>query len=235
MFAGHPIHEAKPAAMSFSEHVRQKTDAVWQAIFNHPFVDGMTDDSLPEEKFRYWLRQDYLYLKDYARMFALGASKAHDLETMGWFAKLFDGIVNFEMEGHRRYAASFGVGLDELEGGEMAPTCRAYTRELLYTAAHGSLGELTSSLLPCLAGYAETGDHMAARRMPENEFYRQWVEMYISDEFKELGNYCADLLDRLAENAKPEDLAVWEDRYLHSARFELLFWEMCWTQEEWPV
>src|SRR5690625_7007618 len=92
--------------MSFRNHVRQKTDAVWHAIFNHPFVDGMVDDSLPEEKFRYWLRQDYLYLKDYARMFALGASKARDLETMGWFAKLFDGIVNFEMEGHRRYAAS---------------------------------------------------------------------------------------------------------------------------------
>ncbi len=138
------------------------------------------------------------------------------------------------MDGHRRYAKSFGVDLDELESGEMAPTCRAYTRELLYTA-HGSLGELTSSLLPCLAGYAETADHMMAQRMPENPFYRQWVEMYVSDEFRELGDYCARLLDRLAENAKPEDLLVWEDRYLHSARFEYLFWQMCWEEETWPV
>lgn len=221
--------------MSFSAHVRKKTDAVWEAIFQHPYVQALGDGSLPERKFRYWLHQDYLYLKEYARVFAYGATKAPDLETMGWFAKLFDGIVNFEMDGHRRYAKSFGVDLDELEQGEMAPTCRAYTRELLYTAAQGSLGELTASLLPCLAGYAETADRLYAKGMPDNPFYRQWIEMYISDEFKALGTYCAQLLDRLAEGARPDDLALWEDRYLHSARFELLFWQMCWDEETWPV
>src|SRR5690606_5446356 len=99
------------------------------------------------------------------RMFALGAAKAPDLETMGWFAKLHDGIVNFEMEGHRRYAQRFGIDPKDLEKGEMAPTCRAYTRELLYSA-YGSLGELTASLLPCLAGYAETADHLHAKGLP---------------------------------------------------------------------
>jgi len=220
--------------VSFSQELRRRTDAVWQAIFHHPMVLALGDGSLPEENFRYWLAQDYLYLKDYARMFALGAAKAPDLETMGWFAKLFDGIVNFEMGNHRRYAASFGVDPLELEQGEMAPWCRAYTRELLYTA-HGSLGELTASLLPCLAGYAETADFLAARGMPDHPHYRQWIEMYISDEFKELGNYCAQLLDRLAEGARPDDLRLWEDRYLHSARFEYLFWQMCWEQQTWPV
>jgi len=220
--------------VGFSRQLREKTEAVWQAIFHHPFVQGMNDDTLPEAKFRYWLRQDYLYLKEYARIFALGAAKAPDLETMSWFARLFDGIVNFEMDGHRRYAQRFGIDPAELEQGEMAPTCRAYTRELLH-AAQGSLGELTASLLPCLAGYAETAAHMRARRLPGNPFYREWVEMYTSAEFKALGDYCAQLLDRLADGAKSEDLAVWEDRYLHSARFEYLFWQMCWEEEQWPV
>ena len=112
---------------------------------------------------------------------------------------------------------------------------RLLTRELLYTAHDGSLGELVASLLPCLAGYAETADYLASLGMPQNPFYREWIETYISDEFKALGNYCAGLLDRLADGAKPEDLAVWEDRYTASARFELLFWQMCWDEETWPV
>lgn len=220
--------------MNFSQQLRRRTDHVWQAIFNHPMVLQLGAGTLPERKFRYWLAQDYLYLKEYARIFALGAAKAPDLATMGWFAKLFDGIVNFEMEGHRRYAARFGIDLEELEAGEMAPWCRAYTRELLYTS-HGSLGELTATLLPCLAGYAETADHLLERGMPGNLFYREWIEMYTSAEFKALGNYCSDLLARLAEGARPQDLAVWEDRYLHSARFEYLFWQMCWEEQTWPV
>ncbi|MDI3269784.1 MAG: thiaminase II [Bacillota bacterium] len=221
--------------MGFAKELRRQTDGIWQAIFHHPFVMGMGDGTLPERKFRYWLHQDYLYLKEYARMFALGAAKAPDLETMGWFARLFDGIVNFEMEGHRRYAQRFGLSLKELEEGEMAPTGRSYTRELLYTSWSGSLGELTASLLPCLEGYAETADHLRARGLPENPFYREWIEMYTSREFKALGQYCGGLLDRLAEGRLQEELTLWKDRYVHSARYEYLFWEMCWQEETWPV
>src|SRR5690606_42064854 len=136
----------------------------------------------PGRKGRSWCLQDYLCVQDSARMFAGGAAKARDLETMRWSAKLFDGIVSFAVDGHRRYAQRFGVSEAELEAGQMAPTCRAYTRELLYTAYDGSLGELTASLLPCLAGYAETADHLAAMGMPQNPFYRVWIEVYISAE-----------------------------------------------------
>lgn len=220
--------------MQFSAVLRQKTDSIWEAIFQHPMVTGIGDGTLPESKFRYWLIQDYLYLKDYARMMALGAAKAPDLETMGWFAKLFDGIVNLEMDNHRRYAASFGLDPAEMEAGEMAPWCRAYTRELL-CAAQGGIGDVTASLLPCLAGYAETAHRLAARGMPDHPHYRAWIELYTSTAFGDLAEYCANLLDRLAQGAKPEQLAHWEDLYRTSARFEYLFWQMCWEEQTWPV
>lgn len=220
--------------MSFSTELREKTDSIWQAMFEHPMVRGIGDGTLPEAKFRFWLAQDYLYLKDYARVMALGAVRAQDLETMGWFAKLFDGIVNLEMGNHRKYAADFGVDPIELEQGEMAPTCRAYTRELLY-AAHGDLADVAATLLPCLAGYAETAWHLKKKGLPDNRHYRQWIELYTSDEFVELGTYCARLLDRLADGANHDKLAHLEDLYRTSARFEYLFWQMCWEEEQWPV
>lgn len=220
--------------MNFSQHVRQKTDDIWQAMFDHPMVRGIGDGTLPEQKFRYWLAQDYLYLKDYSRVMALGAAKAPDLETMGWFAKLFDGIVNLEMGNHRRYAEDFGVDPLELEQGEMAPTCRAYTRELLY-AAQGDVADVAATLLPCLAGYAETAHHLKKRGMPDNPHYRRWIELYTSPEFVELGDYCAQLLDRMAVGSRQDKLERLEDLYKASARFEYLFWDMCWEEQQWPV
>lgn len=220
--------------MGFSTQLRQETDPIWQAIFAHPMVKGIGDGTLAEAKFRFWLVQDYLYLIDFSRIFALGAAKAPDLETMGWFATLLHSTLHVEMEGHRRYAARFGVDPREMEQAEMAPWCRAYTREML-AAAEGGLGDLVATLLPCMAGFAETGRHLAAKGMPDHPIYREWVEMYASAEFGALADYCAGLFDRLAEGARAEDLNRWREIYRTSARYEYLFWQMAWEEQTWPI
>ena len=174
-------------------------------------------------------------MKDYARMFALGAAKARDLETMRWFAKLFDGIVSFEMDGHRRYARRFGVSEAELEAGKWRRLPGLHPGAALHGLRRqpGRTDCVTSSVSGRLCRDRRSPGRYG---MPQNPFYREWIEMYISDEFKALGQ----LLRRAAWTASPkerkqEDLVVWEDRYLASARFELLFWQMCWDEETWPV
>jgi thiaminase/transcriptional activator TenA len=220
--------------MSYSAQLRQETNAIWQAILAHPMVQGIGDGTLPEPKFRFWLTQDYLYLIDFARIFALGAAKAPDLETMGWFADLLHSTLQVEMGGHRAYAARFGVDPIAMEQAEMAPWCRAYTREMLAAAA-GGLTDLVATLLPCMAGFHETGRYLAERGAPDHPIYREWIAMYGSPEFGALADYCANLLDRLAAGARLEDLARWKEIYRTSARYEYLFWQMCWEEQTWPV
>jgi thiaminase (transcriptional activator TenA) len=220
--------------MSFSALLRQETDSIWQEIFRHPMVTGIGNGTLPEAKFRFWLVQDYLYLTDFSRLFALGAAKAPDLETMAWFSQLLHSTLTVEMGGHRDYAARFGVDPVEMGRAEMAPWCRAYTKEMLAAAA-GSLGDLVATLLPCMAGYAETGRRLAAQGKPDHPIYREWIEMYASAEFGALADYCASLLDRLAGDADVGEIARWQDIYRTSARYEYLFWQMCWEEQTWPV
>ena len=59
----------------FSEQLRCKLDPVWQAQHQHPFIRGIADGSLEPERFTVWLRQDYLYLIDYARLFSIAAAR----------------------------------------------------------------------------------------------------------------------------------------------------------------
>ena len=69
---------------------------------------------LDVERFRYYIAQDYVYLIDYARVLALGAARAPQLEVMSWFAGLLDETLNTEMELHRGYCAQFGITREEL-------------------------------------------------------------------------------------------------------------------------
>ena len=55
-------------AERFTEHLRQKAAGLWEAQHQHPFVRGIGDGTLDLEKFKFWLRQDYVFLIEYARL-----------------------------------------------------------------------------------------------------------------------------------------------------------------------
>ena len=108
--------------MGFSENMRRECTEIWDAEHNHPLVAGIGDGSLDLEKFRYYMRQDYIYLIDYCRVIALAAAKTSDVEDMGWFAKLLDETLNTEMSLHVSFCEDFGISEEEL----LADTAFAY-------------------------------------------------------------------------------------------------------------
>jgi thiaminase (transcriptional activator TenA) len=98
-----------------TERLRQKVAGIWEAQHQQPFVRAIGDGTLGLERFEFWLRQDYVFLIDYARLLALAAARSPDLETMVRFARLAKETLETEMSLHRAYAAEFGIGCGELE------------------------------------------------------------------------------------------------------------------------
>jgi thiaminase/transcriptional activator TenA len=208
---------------------------VWEAQRAHPFVSGIADGTLDLERFKFWVRQDYLFLIDYARAFALAVARAPDLATMRRFAELAHSTLSAEMELHRSYAAEFGFSPEELEGDETAPASRGYTDFLLRVATLGEFFELAAALLPCMWGFCDLGQRLAQGPRPADQRYAKWIDMYSSPEFAELAGWCRDLVDRLADRLPEEALVRMEDAFLTSSRYEFLFWEMAWREERWPT
>ena len=221
--------------MSFTDELAPVVEPIWDEINHHPMVEGIGDGTLDEEPFLYWVKQDYVYLIDYGRLFALGTANAHSLQHMSQFAELLDSIINTEMELHRSYAADFGISLDELENTTPSPTTRAYTDFLIRTAALGTFGDTVAALLPCMWGFNQTGTHLANRGIPDHEQYADWIEMYAGEEFSELTDWCLDLMDAVAADASPTQLARYRSLVELSALYEYQFWDAAWTREEWPV
>ena len=68
--------------MKTTQRLYEAAHPIWEQCHAHPFVRGIGDGSLDLEKFQWFLLQDYLYLFDYARVFAYGVVKARDPELM---------------------------------------------------------------------------------------------------------------------------------------------------------
>ena len=132
--------------MSFADDIEKRALSIRQAILAHPFLSGVGDGSLPLDKFRHYMTQDYAYLIEYSRVLALASARAPDLETMGWFAGLLDETLNTEMELHRSFCAEFGISRQQLEETPPAPTTVGYTSFLLKVAPQGGFAVLVAAV-----------------------------------------------------------------------------------------
>ena len=88
--------------MSFSNHLRELAQSIWNAQLTHPFVVALGNGTLPERKFRYYILQDARFLGDLARVFSAGALRAPDAESALRFTKLAEETIVVETQSARR-------------------------------------------------------------------------------------------------------------------------------------
>lgn len=219
--------------MKFTDRLFAAAEPIWLAQLEHPFVRGLGDGTLEEERFKRWVLQDYRYLEEFARVLAWAVAKARDLASMGWFAEVLHLTLNTEMKLHRRYAGRFGLTPQDLEAEPMWPTTRAYTDFLVRVAAEGDILDLLAALLPCAWGYVFLAQSLASRPPPPDQRYRDWISQYASQEFAQASERLRAELDRLAEGIGEEKRNRLVELFLLSSRYEWQFWEMCWQGETW--
>ncbi len=221
--------------MAFAEELFLHVRHIWDAQLAHPFVRGLGDGLLPTERFARWVRQDYLYLKEYARLFAWAVAKADRLESMGWYAAVLHLTLNTEMALHREYAQRFGIAPAELEAEPMWPTTRAYTDFLIRTAADGEMADLVAALLPCAWGYVYIAQELAKGKPPADQRYADWIAQYVSADFVQAAEWLKAEMNRLVDGARPPKRRRLVQIFEISSQYEWLFWEMCWKGETWPI
>lgn len=219
--------------MTLADDCYTAAKPIWDAQLEHPFVRGLGDGSLEVDRFRRWVLQDYLYLKEFARIFAWAVAKSDRLEAMGWYATVLDLTLNSEMELHRTYAERFEISLKQLEAEPMWPTTRAYTDFLVRTSADGDMADLLAALLPCAWGYVHIGRVLARQNPPADQRYVDWIAQYASQEFADAAEWLKAEFNRVAANVSDEKRKHLIDLFVLSSRYEWEFWEMCWNGEAW--
>ena len=222
--------------MSFSEHLRKIAQPIWDAQLTHPFVLQLGDGTLPERKFKYYILQDARFLGDLARVFSAAAQKAPDSESSLRFNKLAEETVIVERSLHESYGKKWKMTAKQMTSVPMAPTNFAYTRHMLAVAATGSACEITVVALPCAWIYCVVGKHLLRRGKPlKGHPYRDWLMLYASPEFAEVQKWMRKKVDQWAKEASRTERARMEEAFVISSRYEWMFWDMAFAEEEWPV
>ncbi len=206
----------------------------WAAYVAHDFVRQLSDGSLPEACFRHYLGQDYLFLIQFARAYALAAYKSNGLDEMREAATTLDALLNTEMGLHVSYCARWGMSEADMAALPEAEANLAYTRFVLETGMAGDLLDLLVALGPCVVGYGEIGARLMAAPEADRAAnpYREWIEMYGGDEYQTVAAAAVKQIDRAAARRLGDDPARsprWESlvkTFRTATRLEAGFWDM---------
>ena len=222
--------------MQFSQRLLSKGKPIWEACLEHPFLKELSEGTLELDKFSFYIKQDYVYLIDYIKIFALGMVKADNLKDMQAFSSCANAIVNIEMDKHVEFAKKFGITKEELESTKPNSNNLSYTKFMLQVSNQGSLAELVAVLLPCMWSYAFIGKTLAKdKKALEHPIYREWILTYAEIEYNEKNNWCIELIDRLAEGLPERELQKLEELFILSSKYEYMFWDGCYKKESWSI
>ena len=215
--------------MTITQQLHRAAEPIWADCLAHPFVAGIGDGTLPREKFQFFMLQDYLYLFDYARVFALGVVKARSPELMRTFAQNVDAILGGEMNIHRTYMARLGITEEQVFAVRPALANLSYTHYMLSAAEQGGPREIVAAILACSWSYAEIGQALAKRPgAADHPFYGEWVRGYASEDYAATNQSLIELMDELAADASDAEKAHLTDIFVNCSRYELGFWDMSW-------
>ncbi len=207
---------------------------IWNSYYEHPFVKGIENGTLEKEKFRYYIIQDFLYLEDYAKAFALGIAKAKSVETTKIFSEYITLLTGSEMNIHHGYMGKFGVTEEELENTVRAVDNLSYTSYMLRVAYEEGEAEILTAMLSCAYSYELIAKNMV-KNNPEcikNDFYGEWISGYACDKYGNGNIVLIDALNKLTENYTEQQLKHLTEIFVACSRYEYLFWDFSWRMSK---
>ena len=214
--------------VAFTDRLIEANRAVWAAMARHPFVLGLARGTLPDGALQAWVQQDRIFVVQERRVVA--TLRGHGLPSpLDELLADLDRSLVLEAEAFTRTAADRGFAPDA----EPWPVCLGYISYLRCAAFDGALEGLTA-LYAAERAYLDTWTAVAGRS-PADSVYHAWIQNWSGEAFRAFVTSLGRGLDELAGASSPaltERLGV---LFARAARFELAFWEMCWSGQAWPA
>ena len=220
--------------VKLSERIYERAKALWPRYLTHPFVTEMADGTLPKEKFRYYMVQDYLYLRDYVKIFAAILQKTDDFEQIRFLSGEMANTIDETFRTHLPYMKRLGVTEKEIADAHPHIDNVAYSHYMLCEAQAGDVLTGLVTLLNCSWSYAYIAEQMVERcpSALHDENYGAWFAGYVSEEYRQTNQALIDRIDALGADIDEQTTQHLCEIFQTCCLFDLRFWDMVYAMGE---
>jgi thiaminase (transcriptional activator TenA) len=219
------------------EKLKQSCIAEWNLLMdynNNRFIAEMANDSLPVEKFIFYLKQDHAFLKESCFFLLRLRDAVVDPSLKTWLEGLHQSTVDQEMQMQKQLLVSLGLSEEDIETMVLAEATKNYISFLRKVSASTSIEEKISVIAPCPWSYLQIAREMLTscrENRIRNKVYQTWVEFYASQESQQQAEYLKSVLGQLYFSADKAKKLIMERSFCAACRQEYGFWKMAYNNE----
>ncbi len=213
--------------MKWSEEAWARAEGIYEKILELPFVRELADGSLSDERFRFYISQDALYISNYCRVLAhMAARLGNSAHSEDFLRFTLDGVL-VERALHRSCFGSGGSAASP------SPTCMLYIN-FESSKAHESVEVEAAAVLPCFQVYQRVGEDILRNCAADNP-YRRWIDTYADEAFAISTRRAIEICDELAAGTTAEIRRAMTEAYVCATRMEWMFWDSAYNLEQWKI
>ncbi len=182
--------ETRPTPEEVAAAWWEETAAIRRDIDALPFVRALAEGTLDRDAFVFYLAQDALYLREYARVLAEASRLAPTPDEQAFWAEAAHGAIRGELELHASWLTPETGVSGATFATDPAPATVAYLDHLRAVGFGGDYAALIAAVLPCFWLYTDLGERLhagafgAAPRDPRHP-YASWLATYADPAFAE--------------------------------------------------
>ena len=226
--------------ITFADELKLNANQIWNNILSNKFINEISMDTLPLNKFVFYLRQDHIFLKEFCNFLRNAKEKCEldkDNRMKEWFDDLCNSTINLEMEMQNQLLDSVGMtsllsaytNNYSLDSNPSKMTLD-YTSYLIHVSLKVGLHEIVSVMAPCPWSYFEIAKKLSKRKQHiKTEVFRKWIDFYSSYESVKQVEDVKNILNELSRNADETDKKLMKNHFDTACKYEYNFWEMAYT------
>jgi thiaminase/transcriptional activator TenA len=216
--------------MGFSNRLIEdkRVKEFYKRYMDHPFIKGLGDGTLEKERYKKYLIQDTLYLKDYAKVYAHAFLLGESVSELQFLHSCIGIVMSEETNMHIRYLKDFNLDVYKIDGMEYEKENRDYLDYMLSFKDDLDMKTLFVSALPCTLAYEYIGKSLKNEREGKTNYnyYDPWINAYAGKEFEAFSKESCELIDRHCKEITKEEEEKLIQVFLRACEFELRFWDM---------
>ncbi|EES50071.1 TenA family protein [Clostridium botulinum] len=213
--------------MSFVKTLVDNSMDIWEAYLKHPFIIELQQGTLDIEKFKNYIVQDSIYLKGYARVYALGMYKSKTLKEIQNFYSILSFVNADETSTRLKYLKEWNITQEDIEVAEVKKENKEYIDFMMKIAEECEVPEILMATLPCMFSYCYIGKELI-KNTPNIESTKYWdfIRDYASDSYVqsciEWGTYAEELCKDFDTDRKSKLIKI----FRQASICEMKFWDM---------
>jgi len=219
--------------MGLSDELRSGVGEWWEKVAAHSFVTELGNDTLDSGVFQIYFDQDYLFLRDWAILLALATAKAPNFDASRHLVDFLHLGLGGEEGLFQEAFRQRGLSPEDVANLAYRPTTlnySGYLRNVAYTAAYI---DVIATLLAVEWPYLDWAQRLDnAGKRPSNHFYQTWIDLHTSPGMAGFVDWLQKTVDQadLTSDGRSRLQQIFTD----VLRYEYLFWEMAYGDEQWP-